>query len=235
MDTEQQLLASAAQASSVASGASVAQDADLFLLPAETLSISLNGEPVDVDLTGAASVNEVLDRLAVTLGVSAHQVRLIVDEDVVSLGNGYPFEKLACNGGDITLVLLERYWWCAEHIHNGKPVCKIVMRSERKDYGDDVHLIDDSYEEIHYVDGSVWKQHHEEDYWQHYPTAEPLVGELQFVKHQLVNKRIHGRRCRYVEEFEAVPAEDPGEWEWYTNKRGERLERRVGGNSRDDE
>mmetsp|Transcript_56691 Transcript_56691/g.90134 ORF Transcript_56691/g.90134 Transcript_56691/m.90134 type:complete len:181 (+) Transcript_56691:64-606(+) len=154
-------------------------------------AVSIDGQSVGADLHGVENVAQMRARIAEAIGKPPCQIKLISGVCIVE-----DTEEISKLESTLTVVVLQREpTWLpvGKYMHDGKEVLKITGSSV---YG--------SRSRIHYVDGSSkdgTSCHSFDD----------LVKKFGFVTHwQREHDRYYGGDM-----FEAVPIEDPDEWETF--------------------
>lgn len=199
--------------------------------------VLLNGGLVDVDLCGTTDVGEIRRRVAAHLGCRTD--RLALTQDTLVLEDTMAMADLDASKNIIAVQATAPSWYpCGKYTHDGKDVLLIVMRREMK--GECGILPRFCYETIHYADGSHWHQEpssHQMSIWtsdhNQFSVTAPLKEAFGFVEHKVADvdveiESLFGPYEGCIEEWIAIPGEDPSEWEQYRNGWGNLVERRVG-------
>jgi hypothetical protein len=154
--------------------------------------VGLDGHPVNVDISDAKTVPQLRFCVAAAIGKPARQVQLLDGTHTLE-----DVDELPVPESSITLVILTREpAWLPmnKYMHDGKEVLKITGSAV---YGAARHS-----SHIHYIDGTSEKS-------DSYDAYDALVEEFGFVVHKS-REEAPESGC---EMFEAVPFEDPDEWE----------------------
>lgn len=167
-------------------------------------AVSIDGQSVDADLRGVENVAQLRARIAENTGKPTCQIQLISGVYIVE-----DTEEISKLESTLTVVVLQREpsWLpVGKYMHDGKEVLKItgVSQSHSLCVVSGVSSVYGSRSRIHYVDGSSndgTSCHSFDD----------LVKQFGFVIHrQREHDRYYGGDM-----FEAVPIEDPDEWETF--------------------
>eukprot|EP00747_Dinoflagellata_sp_TGD_P059185 gnl/TRDRNA2_/TRDRNA2_151456_c0_seq2.p1 gnl/TRDRNA2_/TRDRNA2_151456_c0~~gnl/TRDRNA2_/TRDRNA2_151456_c0_seq2.p1 ORF type:complete len:208 (+),score=28.65 gnl/TRDRNA2_/TRDRNA2_151456_c0_seq2:32-655(+) len=188
----------------------------------------LNGDEVLADLTGAATIRDVRKAIAETLGEHPSFIRLLFG--TTTLEDSQAVSCLPANSSiTVSLASPGPEWYPArKYMHDSKEVLKIMWRMSHN-RGHERH----SYE-IVYTDGSLANQSDqgcvredgvEERLAAIFKFVEVLVEQLGFIRHCTSQYSISDQPCMGCS-YEAVPPEDPDEWEHFTDDWSETGEKR---------
>lgn len=186
----------------------------------------LNGDELHVDLTGADTIGDVREAIAETLGEHPHFIRLLCG--AAALDDSQAFSCLPASSSIVvTMVSPGPEWYPArKYMHDSKEVLKVTWKMWHN-RGHEWH----GYE-IVYTDDSTAKQSDqgcvrddgvEERLADIFKFAGDLAEQLGFIRH--CTSDYSDQPCMGVS-YEAVPPEDPDEWEYFSDGWAETGEKR---------
>jgi len=181
---------------------------------------SIDGAPIDVEFAGVDSVAELRRRVASVLKVPPSWVKLLMGDTV--LEDSAPPDSRVPDGVTIMALVSNpgpSWYPPRKYVHEGNWVLKITWRKVRNR-----GLL--SHEcQVHYVDGTVLAKSEEGSVYGKDKAeaarieavstfAKGLADEFGFVTHKTLEYSDQPYR---ETTYEAVPAEDPDEWEYWSN------------------